>query len=285
MLDDYRKVVENYNYSFEDDEFYYLYRHLPLGKNALNTISEQTIYLTPPSKFNDPFDCVVKVTEGFLPKKDEFKEMCEKNYGSMSDKKLEELYKTMWDSSTSLIRSGEYWLDLLKVVGVTCFNDNPLNILMWSHYAGYHTGFMIEFKFPKKPNITSVFLNNYPPMPVIYQDRFPIIDGSEKDDVILKAFLQKSECWAYEKEWRIFSNDIQDDKERIVKIPFEFFSSVIKGAKFDKSQANLVDEAIQIFNKFSSSPITLYEASLLEDQYKLTVPNHPRLDVLANKDK
>lgn len=33
-------------------------------------------------------------------------------------------------------------------LSVTCFNNNPLNMLMWSHYAQSHTGFLVEFKIP-----------------------------------------------------------------------------------------------------------------------------------------
>lgn len=41
----------------------------------------------------------------------------------------------------------------LKNVGVLCLSKDSKNILMWSHYAQNHTGFVIEFKINLIPSV------------------------------------------------------------------------------------------------------------------------------------
>lgn len=103
---------------------------------------------------------------------------------------------------------------------IACFSESPDSILMWSHYADFHKGFVLGYDMrpmllPNKDNL-GIF-------PVVYDDarydatsmllywlamfwKIPVKDPDQMSQ--LKQLLYKSKDWDYEKEWRLldFSN-------------------------------------------------------------------------------
>lgn len=95
--------------------------------------------------------------------------------------------------------------DSMKL-GVFCLSETNDNILMWSHYAGGHRGFCIEFERSETNE-----LGGDSCVPVIYpeDDAVPIFKLEELAE--RKAFAQsattKAKLWAYEREWRMISRE------------------------------------------------------------------------------
>ena len=94
-------------------------------------------------------------------------------------------------------------------IGILSLAERPDNLLMWSHYSGQHTGFVLEFD-EEHPffKTTSSGANDKSPM-TLSKVRYSI-GRPERPSINLKDFLAfsgwylvKSEEWKYEREWRM----------------------------------------------------------------------------------
>lgn len=117
-------------------------------------------------------------------------------------------------------------------VGVLSLSEVPDSLLMWSHYAVSHTGFVLGFD-PQHP----YFNESKGPEDelrhlrrVVYRETRPggamtALDG-------IDIFLVKSGHWAYEREWRVL-RPLMDAKETVpvASFPihlFEFPANALK---------------------------------------------------------
>jgi len=99
----------------------------------------------------------------------------------------------------------------LRDVKLICFSQTYENLLMWSHYAGQHTGAVLRLTcIPERDNVWGAA------QPVRYQRAMPrLLDeaglirffsgevGLEPDHVLDLIVLTKSADWEYKREWRI----------------------------------------------------------------------------------
>lgn len=160
---------------------YRLYKYQsPLA--SLDTLSRffehlktNTLSLSAPSVFNDPFDCQFSYPPAFG----------------------EETFGEVYTLIDSVFRIGS-------------LTEQPDNLLMWAHYAGAYRGVCIEYDFSNfSEEHTKCSL-----IPVSYQTARPSLpkklltpSHQEPTDEDLKrlseALFIKSECWQYEFEWRL----------------------------------------------------------------------------------
>lgn len=140
-------LILNYQFRYQDEDYFYLYRHMSFEDYYVSGIENSTLYFSSPANFNDPFDSFFALAQ--QPTK-EFHNKILKNLGIKANPAQQILNRK---KSQKLLeqsfREGSFFEERFKKVGVICLNHNPLSILMWSHYANYHTGFLIELKFPK----------------------------------------------------------------------------------------------------------------------------------------
>lgn len=249
-----------------DDDYYYIYKHLSFDPNlyVLNLFKKLQLKFTPPDNFNDPYDCMAEI-----------------KFDITSKLNYERLQKKIVDS----IRSE---------LSVTCFNNNPLNMLMWSHYAQSHKGFMVEFKIPH-PTFEPIH-RAFNFQPVTYQDEFPNYSFSslalsnsfalkrsdEMLEIVKNQYLVKAKDWEYEKEFRVIAHDydINNFTSLLKIIPCKYISSVVLGAKLqdhDPNKTELLD-AISFFNRAFGQDIKTYQAELKPNSFKIFVKDHPILD-------
>lgn len=244
-----------------DNNYYYIYKHLSFDPdfNVLQLFTHCHLKFTPPNRFNDPYDCVAIVESTGAP-----------------DKFLDQLKKNLTEN-----------------LSVTCFNNNPLSILMWSHYAQSHQGFLVEFRIPQPfisfaPQIFNLlkveYTNEFPKFSLPYMD--PQFWSNEHMPSLIKAvskqYLTKSTEWSYEEEFRVLQYDYNPNQFQTLlkKFPPLLVSSVTLGAKLeaDDIRRQKLLSAIKQFNTDNSTQLEIYQAQLMQDTFKLTVPNHPRLD-------
>ncbi|MDZ4402999.1 DUF2971 domain-containing protein [Prosthecobacter sp.] len=91
-------------------------------------------------------------------------------------------------------------------VRICCFSEDATSILMWSHYADYHRGFVIEYDIEafSADQRTAFF-------PVDYRDGLPDTDGvflnRTKANLFWRvaAACMKAIYWRYEREWRLIT--------------------------------------------------------------------------------
>lgn len=116
---------------------------------------------------------------------------------------------------------------MLNNVGVFSLSEDPLNMLMWSHYGANHEGIVLGFE----PEDGTDLANEDFFQPVIYSDEGLKVDLSNglmnsvslyadksgkptlksfveiKDPQIQKVLFTKTTHWSYEKEWRYLRQD------------------------------------------------------------------------------
>lgn len=139
-----------------------------------------------------------------------------------------------------------------KYCRVACFSESVDSILMWSHYADSHKGFVLEYDFCPTLNnpIEHVLI-----APVIYdEERMDVSSyiaweflhllrvNSKNPDIAshLKVALHKSVAWAYEKEWRLVDYSFHDIADKTASaIPYRP-TSIYYGAHMDAGKKGIL---------------------------------------------
>ena len=132
--------------------------------------------------------------------------------------------------------------ELCNVVGILSLSETPDNLLMWSHYAEEHTGFVLMFD-----NSHDFFKGETPlpgfakPEPVQYKSERP--STTIEEVTMSDIFFTKGSDWQYEKEWRYlkFLNDADKRHEtpntpsvELFRLPPKCIRGVILGCRSSK---------------------------------------------------
>ncbi len=186
---------------------FYSGKYEPNGSNyLLDSISNNTLWLSSPRFFNDPFDCIINVnynaeaeniSRKFLSERfgDDVAK-CLLSYGT-SKEVLENIANYLKAEN-----EGRH-LYLEKSIFVACLSekDNLKSSRMWAHYANNHSGVCVEYDFDAVKN-TSPFGC----IPVRYTDdyRYLLNTNNISEDVAnYMQFFTKAKEWEYEAEWRV----------------------------------------------------------------------------------
>lgn len=238
------------------DEVIRLYKYLPFGAGTLKVVTDGTIKFANPSDFDDPFDCVPDYSSRFLeeyPNKrpDVFKDLIDASLSPaariVQKKRLINRLKAKDRSKPLLEELRENW-------GVLCLSSNPKSILMWSHYADGHRGFMLEFTIPlvgknavdftrQSPQL-AVAAQNLFSIPVKYEESRPMMmsEDIDTDATALKALLVKSKEWRYEGEWRCLDHQrgpgIHSYNRNLV------LNRIVAGIRIDHADFQALEEAV-----------------------------------------
>ncbi|MDP1929002.1 MAG: DUF2971 domain-containing protein [Thiobacillus sp.] len=140
-----------------------------------------------------------------------------------------------------------------EMLGALCLSEVPDSLLMWSHYAASHTGFVLEFDgrhthFHEKRQPQDEFRHL---RRVLYRDNRPSGLLSELDATDM--FLVKSTQWSYEREWRILRSLSDADeviesgamKTHLFRFPADALNTVIVGARSSKEFKELVRDVLR----------------------------------------
>lgn len=127
-------------------------------------------------------------------------------------------------------------------LGIFCLTEDPMNLLMWAHYADHHRGVVIEF------DETHTFFNRRKGpqddlrhfRKVNYTEVRPSVFLSRSDAI--QVFYTKSREWAYEREWRLITpltDAVTKDQKpeglpiALFELPSEAIVGVITGCRID----------------------------------------------------
>ena len=145
--------------------------------------------------------------------------------------------------------------------GVCCMTEKKDNILMWSHYARFHTGFCLELR------TDDLFFQNlhrveYPP-----SDRVPCVnlllpDWDELIVSLVKGLLTKAKEWEYEHEWRIIHLDCGNQSR-------QFRSKVLHGVILGCSIAPENKSRLVEWCKARQPRPVLYQSKQKETEFAL----------------
>jgi len=168
-------------------------------------------------------------------------------------------------------------------VGIFCLSEVPDSLLMWSHYAESHRGFLIGF------NSEDGFFNQkgYEEDPIrhlraiSYADKRPSFAGfslamteTELMSLVDLTLFTKADAWSYEREWRMVqplaSADSVVSSEaaavHLYKIPATAITSVVLGAR---ASDGLESDIRNILRGATFRHVSLLRAKLDDCDYKV----------------
>lgn len=152
--------------------------------------------------------------------------------------------------------------------GVLSLTEDPVNILMWSHYSANHTGVAIRIN---TCYLDDVYRNAL--IKVRYTNRFPSPVMASRYDEFLpidKLFGYKAKHWSYEKEWRYVSSNVG-----VVRFGLRAIDGVILGCKCPETAKTQLCTVIETRKK-SEAPATIMQAEMIDGCFAL------RLSVLGS---
>ncbi|MDX7833826.1 DUF2971 domain-containing protein [Aeromonas caviae] len=256
----------------DNDKEFFRYKYIPFGadKLSLNIITKGTIKFTCPLYFNDPFDCQPFLSVENLHESNAFKRAfnCKSVGLNVIEKQI--LKNKMIDTFSKQIKSGKFFGEFLESVGVLSLSRQYDNALMWSHYADYHRGFVVGFRYVKPDDLEENNLDmrhfNLNPYEVKYSKIRPTYSSSDnKFDI--SVLLTKDDVWEYEAEERAFTW-----MEKPGVHPYDRakrLHCVIAGAKISKDDLTLLKNAVQQASKELGRKIKFKQARLSEKTYDL----------------
>lgn len=247
----------------DSDAVFYRYKYLPFNSGSLKMISEGTVKFTSPSDFNDPFDCLPKFEIESL----ESLEKIRPEFVGLSAVRKAQMISNI----KRALDSGEYVSDLHSRVGVLSLSRNPLSVLMWSHYADHHRGFVVELCM--RASAPDDLLDFIMPFEVTYAKERPAVPWGARFD-LEKYFLTKSDQWAYEEEERVMSPE--GCGPGIYKYSREhFLSSVIAGSRIREHDFQLLYHVVHGASRNVGRSIPIYRAKVSRSKFSILIPSHP----------
>ena len=242
-------------------------------------LTENQVFLSAPSDFNDPFDCRISKNHLLLDTPEKIEEFIEKgmrehfeylmengfdieNERNYLRKRLKDLPK--YQKEFEVIN--EEYTD--KYLGVLSLSGRWDSILMWSHYGDFHKGYCIGFDEEKLRN-SGLFGKGGN---VSYDDKFPKIDPFD-DDTPKTSFYQthwKAKDWEYEEEYRLtklFFDKPDEEPQRTVTFQEDCIREVIIGMKTSEEQK---EEIIEICRNRKTPVFQAYK-----DSFEFKVKRQP----------
>jgi hypothetical protein len=147
-------------------------------------------------------------------------------------------------------------------LGIFCSTTDPDNHLMWVHYAGQHTGFVIGFKSG------GAIFSGGELREVQYDTPPPISPPS------LELCWYKDNHWSYEKEWRCIRK-IGPGEKRDIGLEPEDVSEIILGSAMAGTHVNAVLGCMEWLRDFGvklcQSKVDLTSRSILHEPSKLAL--------------
>lgn len=154
---------------------------------------------------------------------------------------------------------------LNELVGILSLTERPDNPTMWAHYAGGHTGFVIEFDsansffhYPAKANASAL-------KSVRYEKRQAIKSLVAKANNVEDLFFVKTPDWSYEQEWRLVrsledADLVVEEHIHLFAFPPDCITGVILGMKMEEHRRRTLVEFLQTDSRYTH--VNVYEATL-----------------------
>ncbi len=277
------------------------YKYVPLDDSfkeppdykagSLCIITDGTMKFSHPDEFNDPFDCRPDVDIRAISKQvkksisqEDIDQIIEHEKGKLSP--ADRLIERRKYLNKQQFSEDDYFKIMNDRVGICSLSRNPLNLLMWAHYASKHTGFVVEFSVPTIISHESEQFKTYEdyyfdgfqlliPLEVHYEKDKPVVNSDEETHK--KHFLTKSIDWQYEEEERVL-----DDVRKAGIHPYnrkQVLKSVIAGMKMTDENFVTLKNAVAKVNKELGINVTVHKAQAVTGKFALFVPDRKDLNI------
>lgn len=254
-----------------------LYKYKDISGEGLahfeDMLANNRIWFSSPIEFNDPFDCrraydIRNTREQVVLRKAEFltrkgtclNEAIAKAKGEIPEQPIE---LEGWQEQQIAGHNRR-----LTNSGILCLTDVCDNQIMWTHYAGCHTGVCIMFCIRDLQDDAQIgFIAEA--QPIEYSDRCPLVNivQDEGAEIVRKVFLTKATPYHYEAEWRIVR---YDDGPGLKSIPNGIVGGVILGVQMGVGVRKRVIQACADYE----GKIDIFQAQLDPDTYGLRLELH-----------
>ena len=257
-----------------------LYRYQPYVGEYVEFVNDlilnNRIYYSNPLQFNDPFDCKMygikfseERVERFMRERFErgmaLVEMIQPRTAPLpKEVKCVFLEESVKKNSPKTLEGCAQVIqglhDLVeKEIGVLCLSSDPMNILMYSHYADRHRGVCLEFTLQQD--------NIFNPEPVRYVRDFPTLDFGLSHDVnkalAVALIATKSKDWEYEQEYR----SLRGGGAGVIEIPDNYLSGIIFGCAASDETVQTVMDVV----KQSGKTLSLSKAVKSDSSFSLSI--------------
>jgi len=230
-----------------------LYRYRSFDEFTKSLFEDHSLYFSKPELFNDPFDCQI-FDQGGYTANEVFDYLTsagmpshQASFIALKGAQEPGLIEELLEKAKQLSFGNR---------GLLCLSKRYDDILMWSHYAKNHTGFVLAFDVLKDPG----FFN--PPLEVDYVDEYPAFQYlKDQSGIIKKGALAKSKHWKYEQEVRVI-------KPTNGLIPFSktCLVEVILGARITSANR---DQMIGYLKDDGYAHVTIKQARISRTKYEV----------------
>lgn len=259
------------------------------AESGLLVLKNHQIKVTPPNQFNDPFEFspVVETKDWkadadkhikgiltdprfFLENRATFPHCHNFTEFQKFVQANRPIIEAQFKSDTPRLDAEFNTLEFLsEKFGVVCFSSDPVQPLMWAHYADSHKGMVLEF------DSKDAFFDHEAFLKVDYnKDRvqYDPSAGTDKTHVALIAG-RKSQDWFYENEYRLIveltmTKCVKTDTGPLYLLSFDptYLKSVTFGLRASKSLKN---DALELANSSPLQHLKVFEISTDLIQFKL----------------
>jgi len=261
----------------EGDHSLILYKYL--RPRRLDVLHRQFIRFTPPRILNDPFEM-----KPYYVGEETWEHLREWLIGRASELSGSESESYRQDLRRADHARLQAELDTYvnRTFGIFCLSEKRDDLLMWSHYADGHRGFVLGF------DCTHRFFNWLGLSPseiwrvakVSYENNRPRVTLSTLKDARL-LYMTKSTTWAYEQEWRFMSllenadlkkSDGDEHPVDLFRYPAECLREVVFGCR---AAPELVVELSQALRSNAAlAHVACYQARERADTFAVHVNRH-----------
>ena len=244
-----------------------VYKYRTFSEYSLLNFRNDTIWMTNPVNFNDPFDSISIDSDISLKelydiwgnnikqmvmndgRKDVDRDIYDKYKSIISQEKLEELNKIIKWMTTERTQ---------HTFKVACLSETNTSVLLWSHYSNDHKGFCIEYDGQEIYNSKLIKKRFFPVKYIDKNEGRTPISALALDYPGLYSVLCKTNEWSYEKEWRICFGIEENIKYNNIQLPKS--TGVYIGAKMpDEHRKTIINiaeaKSIPIYQEVLEFPI------------------------------
>lgn len=242
-----------------------LYKYEAFSTQSLQNLKSQSIYFSPPSGFNDPYDCSLDAIIKDISNEDAESFRCYYLLDSRlpidhKEKLRNANVEQLKSSITRTIRQAinEVKCAILGSYGVSCFSECNDDLLMWGHYSDSYKGFCLAFSTDD-----AVFEKV---MPVKYTSTIPMIDSlpiivDRNFDQWFDLFCTKSDKWVYEKEWRLIHKSVGE---------YTYLANTLKAVYFGSDMDVQSIEIVCLILAGQNLNVELYRGVRSTKEFKIT---------------
>lgn len=209
-----------------------LYKYQGNPHRDIGTLRDGNSYYSSPEQLNDPFDCQITMDSTDIDESDMIPIALNLMESALKQTGTEITFST--DEDYPIRQRFDYlcedFLTCFFRYGIYSLSEDPLQPLMWSHYASRFEGFVLEYD-TTAPSMEGVTKSTFP---VEYTREVPfflfrdILNEERFAAAKNRLLTTKSTHWSYEREWRV----IIWPGGRVFRAPFSI-SRVIFGHLLD----------------------------------------------------